>query len=438
MRNLAVFFILFFSLNLLSNIDYSKVYIINKHPLQILHLKESGEYELVKYNQINLDYLPLEVIETGKYKVGLFYIVFNSFNKKHSIMNGIKIYKKGILYENYLTDKKEYKTADTNTYHSFLSKPKIRPEKIDYHEMTLEGYARNYYTKTVHKYTPAYDHLIKNSYCGIGCYTTYDENQKKIDWNRDTSSLSLLYEFGTVIHESTHFNNEYTRFKNGYWCKKYLVDPEIEIEASLTGTFKSELFITMVPPIAPYKIFRYKLYIGVRSLVSSNIIGIYGLLDELSAYRNGLKSCIDGMKKALDLKDEKIYDIFYDEALGTYFAYYEFNLFISWYLQYAEKKYPQVYKNLMENTNLRVAYTLLEKLFKEDVEFINKTAKNYPTYKYDYIEERYVKYTNNLLKENESALDKFKLKNVDKNNWKTHINDLNDDISKNEKIKQVD
>lgn len=433
MRKLAVYFILFFSINLFSNVDYARVYIINKNPLQILHLKEDGSFELIKYNQINIDYLPVEVIETGKYKEVLCFIIFNSFNKKHSLMNGIKIYKNGVLYKNFFTHKKEYKTADTNTYHSFLAKPKIRPEKIENHEMTLENHARNYHTKIAHKYTPAFDYLIKTSYCGHGCYNTY-VNEVKIDWKGDTSSLSLLNEYGTAIHETTHHHNVYTRFLNGYWNKRYFVGPEIEIEVPITGTYRSELFITMVPAEAPYKILRYKLYIGVRSLVSSNIEGIYGLMDEFSAYRNDLKACIDGMNKALELNDEKIYDIFYDQALDVYFAYHEFNLFISWYLQYAEKKYPEVYKNLMSNKNLRITYTLIEKLFKEDVEFIHKTAKNYPTYKYDYLEERYTNYTNNLLKDNEIILDKFKIKNVDKDNWKSHLKDLNDDITRNVKI----
>ena len=66
------------------------------------------------------------------------------------------------------------------------------------------------------------------------------------------------------------------------------------------------------------------------------------------------------------------------------YAYYEFKLFISWYLQVAKLQYPGVYEQIMSNKNLKVLYTLIDlqytasisRYFDNRAEILNEWAAN--------------------------------------------------------------
>ena len=48
---------------------------------------------------------------------------------------------------------------------------------------------------------------------------------------------------------------------------------------------------------------------------------------------------------------------------GTYFAYYEFKYYILKYLEMARQDYPDRYQELMDNTEMRKAYTAIDDRF---------------------------------------------------------------------------
>jgi len=196
------------------------------------------------------------------------------------------------------------------------------------------------------------------------------EFEKYLD-KQDTAGL--LEDFGTVIHESCHQLNHLISYKNSepYERKQvYFITKGVGILSEQGPVFNSTKLNDVVPGNLQSQIFRYKTYIGIpQENLGSQVDGIYGLVDELCAYYHGTKACFE------------LYDFYYNtrcngyknagewahyvqSIASSYFAWYEFRLFISWYLEYAKKYHPDVFDSCMKNTRLRLAYTLIDNQFK--------------------------------------------------------------------------
>ncbi len=178
-----------------------------------------------------------------------------------------------------------------------------------------------------------------------------------------------------------------------------MIEPGLTIYYNSTKTFESSIIRKIVPANANNSIFRYNSYVGLGSNFSSNLSGIYGLMDEFSAYRSGCHAGIISHLKATELNHTQNAKIFISEANKTYFAYYEFRLFIAWYLAYAKKYNESIYKELLDNKNLRIAFTLLDELFKEDVRLLGELNHNLNNRDFNYIEDKYVRYLKQITPE---------------------------------------
>jgi hypothetical protein len=371
------------------------------------------------------------MIDTGKYtinkKFGIQTITFESEKKKKFTLNGNKyfIYKDKLytkLLDPYLKNPDNaIQTKDTAYFKSipFEEKKTNSAVKIEY--------TKNFFLSNIKKYSPTYLSVITESYCGPGCY-----NPIGGVWDGDTTNKELIGDYSTMVHETTHqYNHGVTVYNwtTHMWTERVLVEPGIAIEYEQTPTFHSELFISIVPKEAPEKIFRYKLYVGKGTFPSANLCGIYGLMNEFSAYKNGTRVSIEATNTAIKLKDFKKIELFEHQSIGEYFAYYEFRLFIAWYLEYAQKNKPDIYKKIMENTNLRVAFTLLDDGYLNDIKELEKLVKKYPIYSYEYNEKEYAEYVKILLIDHEKTLIKFRIVGVTKLNY-------NDFLKKVETIKK--
>jgi hypothetical protein len=82
-----------------------------------------------------------------------------------------------------------------------------------------------------------------------------------------------------------------------------------------------------------------------------------------------------------------------------------------------------MHKALMENTNFRVAFTLLEQGFKEDIKIMEKLVAENPSEKwaYDYYEKDYVAYCKELLVVQEKTLSSFRIAGVTPQNYSQFI-----------------
>ena len=166
----------------------------------------------------------------------------------------------------------------------------------------------------------------------------------------------------TAIHETYHgFSYDFGWHATTYYLGNgyYLVVPETEI-------YLSEEMTVLIP--AENRTFRFNTYVGEGSDLSSNLRGIYGLLDEFNAYQMGMNYATDmfdyycAQKSSLDSWSEYI-----NSCENNRQAYAEFRYYILTYLLYAKEHYPAIYEGLMENEKLRYAFTIVEANFAEDI-----------------------------------------------------------------------
>lgn len=201
-------------------------------------------------------------------------------------------------------------------------------------------------------------------------------------------SAGLLEDFGTVIHESTHQLNHLISTNNqdpNLPYQGYFITRDVEIVTEQGPVFNSTELNKFVDENLQTRIFRYKTYIGLpQKNLGSEVDGIYGLVDEMCAYYQGTKACFD------------LYDFYYKYrcngyknagewakyvqiGASSYFAWYEFRLFISWYLEYAKKFNREVYESCMKNTRLRLAFTLIDNQYGLLVRDFNTMLENLAT-----------------------------------------------------------
>lgn len=429
---------------LLADDDSASVSQVFIHPsgkssVNVLQLKENGSYDYSRYTpkRIYHDY--------GVFKIHRGKISFESKAKKRDgVYIGGKTYfinKKGIFKTKTqaifgkksilkFSDDPEYTKAWT--YNPLTKKDELVEKKAAEEKKQKEAAAKNdykamadytrlFYINLAGNFANPYKAVLEKGYCGPDCYSTFVDNQP-VKWNYDTSYNTLFSEFETVVHESVH------RYNSGIGTggnEGYLIEPGIEVSAPVNSVFNSAEIKKIAPADASKKIFRYNTYVSDSSKVSANVSGIYGLLDEFSAYNNGVRTCVVAAQNALMKGDTAKAAQFISQASGTYFAYYEFNLFIAWYLRTAKTDHADMYKEMMANSNLRVTYTLLDANFAETIENLKRTSaiveKKTGNDALAYNEKNYAAYPKQLLVKEKSTLDAFKVKGVNKGNYFTYL-----------------
>lgn len=309
---------------------------------------------------------------------------------------------------------------------SVPAKPVSKPAKRTYdpnkpalpavHVKPMEpgAYAKSYYIAVCSTYATGYDKILEKAYCGPDCYYSVIDG-KLVSWNKDTTVSRLFGSIETVIHESVHHYNG----------RDYLVTPEISINVPRCAIYKSEQVKAIAPADASSKIFRYKTYIGDSSYVSVNQSGIFGLLDEFSAYSHGVRFSVKAAEGAMARGDTALARAFLGQASSTSYAYYEFNLFMGWYVHFAKTNHPDIYKEMMAANNLRLAYTLLDQEFaatnKRLLELVKLSGKSGWGFSELADASAGKGYIAPLLKAEQPYLDAFKLAGATNANYKTFL-----------------
>lgn len=425
---ITLFIFILICSRILSQIDEIKsTYIISKKTsTYVLQLKSNDKYEIISFLKNKDVITPTSLLDSGKYTInkrfGIQTLKLESDSKvKYFVYKEKYFVYKDKLYSNILDPYLNYPHSAIKTQDTFYSKNIVFETKKT-NPAIKKDYTKSFFLTNIKKYSPTYLSVMEESYCGPGCYLSV-VNNKTVDWNGDTTYKTLINKYVTTVHETTHKNNG----SGGYnwetrlWNSRTLIEPGITISYSQTPTFNSDLFIAIVPKEAPKKIFRYGTYVGRGSETSANVCGIYGLMDEFSAYRNATRSGIEAANTAIRFQDNDKITTFQDQAIGEYFAYYEFRLFIAWYLEYAEKNKPDIYKKIMANTNLRIAYTLLDDGFRNDLKDLQILANKNSSWGYDYNEKEYAQYVKELLVSHEKTLTKFRIEGVTKINYQKFL-----------------
>lgn len=177
----------------------------------------------------------------------------------------------------------------------------------------------------------------------------------------DGLKRDFVSHFGTTVHECLHgYDNELSKdidWDENTYPIAYFVDKDIVIKFAGKRLFKTEELHPTFFSKDVQNLFRYGTYVQSAkgpSEASSNQWGFYGLLEEFNAYYHDVRAQIEFFIC------EK-YDGPSDETFGnSMHAYFEFNIFMANYLKFAKLKHPKDYEYLINNQELRTAYTLIE------------------------------------------------------------------------------
>ncbi|WP_026998758.1 hypothetical protein [Eisenibacter elegans] len=179
------------------------------------------------------------------------------------------------------------------------------------------------------------------------------------------TTAELLTVFSTLVHEACHSYN-FTRLHNRPE-QGYFITQGIRIPRKQTAVFPSLKLNSFVKAETQAQIFRYANYVGTANKQDAQIHGIYGLLEEFSAYYHGTKAHLElfrWMEQHYGYNDARPWVEYYLGHISSeIYAYEEFRLFMAWYLQYAQQNAPEVYEAIIANQHFKVAFTLLDKLY---------------------------------------------------------------------------
>ena len=262
------------------------------------------------------------------------------------------------------------------------------------------------------QYAPDYVPMLESSYSSPNSWSrTVGGVPTPANFNANDKN-DVIAEFETIIHESTHHKNT----RDGIYLgpNKYLLFTDAE-KNDVQYFYKSELIADFLPIDAEEKIFRFETYIGEGSGVSANLSGIFGLMDEYSAYQNGCSAALVAYDNALQEKDTTLAITFFKDALATYYAYYEFNSFIGAYLKYGKTKEPIIYQKIMNNSTLRRAYSINTIEFEKAIATLNSQSNrlksNYKLVKssMEYYKTKYEVYAKSCMTSFQPELTNFKL-----------------------------
>lgn len=417
-RRVIQFLIIFFLSNQCFCSDSVKVftYSFGRNHLHVLRLYETGNYEHLLFSKTKVS------IDSGQFIKSYLKLKFESKSRQvgsKSMKDKIIFIRNEKIYDKY------WKAVLQKNNYSVRTFDEIYRRSNDFNPLTKKYFVQSvskdkkisghkvYFLQLLNQFAPHYKEFIDSNYCGPGCYLTVVKNGTKVP-NKDTVNDKLFGDFNTMIHETTHHFN---------FHRKILIDPDIIIDYPAIKPFESQLINSIVSNEAKAKIFRYTTYLSPQSKLSSNVNGIVGLMDEYSAYRNGTKASVDAAIKAKAQGNEKRTIDFLEEALSTYYAFYEFNLFVAWYLEYGAVRRSHLHHELLKNTNFRIAYTLLEQGFKEDIENLTDLIEENKSleWRYKYYEENYAQYCKNLLIKKEGILNQFRVKGLTKENYKNYL-----------------
>lgn len=208
---------------------------------------------------------------------------------------------------------------------------------------------------------------LLDSYCPDGAYIlrqTMFRGSFLRWWPSDSKIISYL---DTAVHEQCH---EYA------WGPSLMVydDREIiyignskEIQVEHTDIYRSEEMAVTIPE--ELRTLRYDHYIGnpVENGLA-NVGGIYGLLNEFTAYCWGMNTGISLYPYYKNFGDNT--DVWWqyttDGDNGCQ-AYAEFQCFIFNYLKYAKEKYPAIYNGIVNNKNFISAYQQIERRYQNQI-----------------------------------------------------------------------
>lgn len=215
---------------------------------------------------------------------------------------------------------------------------------------------------------------MPSNYNLCGVKISFYSAEKVENYLTKNTFQDILWQLPTLVHE---FNHEYTGNPYQYMQKNnicdaankyytYFLDTNQTNLVRLSKTFPSKRIYDYIQK-NNLVTFRVSTYINGNSSTQSN--GIFGLLDEMNAYRTGAITLMSFSKYYMDTQGS--YDKWIIEYLrntqSNMMAYLEFKFFILCYLIYAQENEREVYANLIANIPFIKTFLYVEQSFQKVV-----------------------------------------------------------------------
>lgn len=211
---------------------------------------------------------------------------------------------------------------------------------------------------------------ILKQYCPDGYYIIRNDGDADANLTRWWSQGDTLEEgIDAAVHEQTHAYSFYKmdyNWKTGLWSENIYTGNGKKVKVWMTKTFPTSKAVSSYPQ--KYRTFRYSTYVSEGSMPDSNRKGVYGLLNEFTAYGMVLDTSVRLYAcKAKYAKHASDYDNLKVNALNDKNAYAEFLCWTLSYLQYADKNQKSIYKGIVKNKSYLNAFKAVNRKWQSNL-----------------------------------------------------------------------
>jgi hypothetical protein len=175
----------------------------------------------------------------------------------------------------------------------------------------------------------------------------------------------------TIVHEDNHaahtflgreaLKEKFGRFSDEFykWDYFYLKDGRF-ILVKKTPTFPSRELTAVIPE--ELRTFRFATYIDTdNAMQSTQLEGVYGLLDEMNSYYQGTKASFNLLPYFEKKGASANWHDYFQGVNGTFYGCLEFRFYFLKYLMFAKENHPDVYDGIMKNKGFLNAFLEVER-----------------------------------------------------------------------------
>lgn len=174
------------------------------------------------------------------------------------------------------------------------------------------------------------------------------------------SGSSLVEDLPHAVHEETH---SYSVSKIFGCDQKIYLGKKKYLPISYTEVFRSRIMGNTIPE--EMRTFRWNVYVGNPDpKLSSDVNGVYGLLNEFTAYYWGMHTSLSLFDYFKDQNaSPRQWLIFVTSCANNRQAYAEFKYYTLHYMQYAKQHKKGVYKKILKNKDYLKAFNTIEERY---------------------------------------------------------------------------
>lgn len=177
-------------------------------------------------------------------------------------------------------------------------------------------------------------------------------------------NVSITDRLATAVHEECHMFTSYDFFSDRF----YIGNGE-SVSVRRTNVFDSAEMTATIPEAL--RTFRFNTYVGLEAdaLMSSRQFGVYGLMNEFTAYCWGTNNYVQTYDYRVSHGDRTM--------SNEWIAYAEFRYYILRYMLYAKANYPTVYQGILDNNDFCRAFITVDSIYAGVINRLHEKAGGY-------------------------------------------------------------